>query len=111
MDGGAGNDQLFTAVSPTEYDTIRGGTGDDSLYIALSPAQLARADVHAALVALNTFETLVAANQPGAHFVSAALHLDMTGVEHVFLRVDNAVKTLDAAGAPATASLDSLWLG
>ena len=110
LDGGAGNDQVST-VSPTEYDIIRGGSGDDSLTITLNATQLARADIHAALVALNTFESLVAVTNPGAHFVSAALHLDMTGVEHAYVRVDGVMKTLDAAGAPATGSLDSLWLG
>ena len=111
LDGGAGNDQVYTTVSPTEYDIIRGGSGDDSLTITLNATQLARADIHAALVALNTFESLVAVTNPGAHFVSAALHLDMTGVEHAYVRVDGVMKTLDAAGAPATGSLDSLWLG
>jgi Ca2+-binding RTX toxin-like protein len=111
MDGGSGNDQFFTAVSTAEYDIIRGGTGDDILTITLSSAQLARTDVHAALVALNTFETVISGPNPSAHFVGATLHLDMTGVENVQVRLDGMVKTLDAVGAHATGSLDSLWLG
>ncbi|WP_207802729.1 calcium-binding protein [Roseicella frigidaeris] len=101
--GGAGADHFFTTTYFDESDTIVGGDGDDSIYIATTSTDFARADIHNALADLTTFMK-TKAGDPSAHFVNAVLNLDMSGVEHAFLRLDGVVQPLDVspldAGTP-----------
>ena len=91
--GGGGNDQLHTVLSPLAYDTVDGGTGTDSLYIALNSEQYTPS-VRLGLAALKTFITDTVVSDPSAHFSNATLHLDLTGVERAFLRLDGVVTNL-----------------
>ncbi|TCZ62965.1 hypothetical protein [Roseicella aquatilis] len=97
--GGAGNDQFFTALSPRSTNVISGDEGNDSLYISLTASQLANPEVMAELRALNAFVTYAVPAKPDAVFGSATLGLVLQGVEHVSVRVDGRVLSLDAAGA------------
>lgn len=103
LNGNDGNDRFFTAISAKEADTIDGGEGTDSLYIALTSKQLAQSDVHEALAALTTFMKTGAA-VPGGHFTNDVLHLDMTGVERAYLRLDGVVQPLDIQSTPVDPS-------
>lgn len=90
---GAGNDAIFAALSPMAFGTVDGGSGIDSLYIALNGDQYTP-DVRLALSALKTFITSTVVADPGARFTDGTLHLDMTGVERAFIRLDGVVTDL-----------------
>jgi hypothetical protein len=103
--GGAGDDYFFVGLSgavPTGRDTIDGGIGNDELNITLSRAQLTDA-VRAELAKLSGF-LISAPNEPGTRFVSDLLHLDMTGVERLSVRVDGVNQTVDSLVSQITAT-------
>ena len=115
LQGGAGNDQFFVALGRDlgvgQYDTIEGGTGLDKLVLTLNAAQLASAVVQAELILLRRF-LANHGSDPAAHFVSEALHFDISGVENLRVRVDGVMKTLDQVlgvnRAPTLSSLDAV---
>jgi RTX calcium-binding nonapeptide repeat (4 copies) len=90
---GAGNDQIHTVLTDFAYDSVDGGAGIDSLYITLSNDQYTP-NVRLGLSALKTFITSTVVEDPAAHFSDAALHLDLTGVERAFIRLDGVVTDL-----------------
>ncbi|MEN0073254.1 MAG: hypothetical protein AAGC69_02665 [Paracraurococcus sp.] len=100
--GGAGADHFFTTTYVDASDTIVGGDGADSIYIATTSADFARADIHNALAELTSFMK-TQASDPAAHFVNSVLNLDMSGVEHAFLRLDGVVQPLDVSPLPPDA--------
>ncbi|WP_431267802.1 hypothetical protein [Dankookia sp. P2] len=97
---GAGNDQIHTVLSPLAHDSIDGGAGTDSLYIALTSDQYTPS-VRLALSDLKTFITSTVVEDPTAHFSNATLHLDLTGVERAFIRLDGVVTDLAHFSLPA----------
>ncbi|MFC7472898.1 hypothetical protein ACFQS7_00925 [Dankookia sp. GCM10030260] len=90
---GAGADQIHSLLSPLAFDSIDGGAGIDSLYIALTSEDYTPA-VRLGLSALKTFITGTVVTDPAAHFSNATLQLDMTGVERAFIRLDGVVTDL-----------------
>jgi hypothetical protein len=95
MFGGAGNDSFFLALgrdlTGAQCDLIDGGVGVDEVIFTINAAQAASAAMKGALAALKQF---LAAPNPGAHFISYVLHVDLTGVEAARVRVDGVMKTL-----------------
>ncbi len=102
--GGAGQDLFSVALGNDlgtgERDTVKGGAGIDELIITLSSTQLAGAAVKADLALLKDF-LASQGSDPTQHFVSDVLHLDLSGVEQVRLRVDGVLRGLaDVLPAP-----------
>lgn len=102
---GAGNDQIHTVLSPLSYDSVDGGAGTDSLYIALNGDQYTPS-VRLGLSALKSFITSAATQDPAAHFSDATLHLDLTGVERAFIRLDGVVTDLASFSLPEATHAD-----
>jgi hypothetical protein len=98
---GAGNDQIHTVLSPFAYNSVDGGAGTDSLYIVLNSDQYTPS-VRQGLSALKTFITSTVVEDPAAHFSNATLHLDLTGVERAFTRLDGVVTDLAYFSLPET---------
>jgi hypothetical protein len=102
MRGGGGNDQFFAwlgnDLAAGQRDTIEGGSGSDELIINLKSTELTSAAVQADITLLRSFLADHGSDQT-AHFITDALHFDLSGVEQVRLRVDGVLKTLAEAEA------------
>ena len=90
LNGGGGSDLFFVAPNPLQFNTVIGGDGRDTLVVGLTSAQYADPAIRAALSQLDYFITKQASD-PTAHFVSEALHLDVTEVEASSVRVEAAL--------------------
>lgn len=95
MFGGGGDDHFFVRPNPLEFDTVFGGNGHDTVVVTLTADQYADPAVRAALSQLDYFMARQAAD-PTAHFVSDALHLDISGVEQAEVRVEAALHPIAA---------------
>ncbi len=94
LNGGGGNDQFFVTPNAAEFNTILGGAGTDALIVGMTAAQYANPAIRAALSQLDFFMARQAAD-PTAHFVSDALHLDVSGVETASVRIEAALAPVE----------------
>jgi hypothetical protein len=101
MFGGGGNDLFFESIDNVAgklHDTLVGGDGTDEVIFTLSSYQLDRG-MRGEFNRLLDFMTHQAGD-PAQHFVSNALHVDMSGIESARVRLDGVLHALSDVAAP-----------